>query len=104
MMCIPSISFLSSLSTVHLIVLSIKHDMRRGIIGNERRGDGGALHAEVTGRAKGREVGSVFSLCGFCQAEFCLARSVLLTALRILLILILNWFLQLQIQEEKYSY
>lgn len=28
---------------------------------------------KVTGRAKGREVSSVFSLCGFCQVEFCLA-------------------------------
>ena len=73
-MCIPPISFPSSLSTVPLIALSIKDNMRRGIIGNERREDLGALHAKVTGRAKGREVSSVFSLCGFCQAEFCLLR------------------------------
>lgn len=29
----------------------------------------------MTGRAKGREVNSVFSLSGFCQTEFCLACS-----------------------------
>jgi len=72
MMCIPPVSFPSSLSTVHLFELSIKHDMRRAIIENKRRGDLGALHAKVTGRAKGGEVSSVFYLCGFCQAEFCL--------------------------------
>lgn len=71
-MCIPPISFPSSLSTVHLIALPIKHNMRRGITGSERRGDLEALHAKVTGRAKGRELSSVFSSCGFCQAEFCL--------------------------------
>lgn len=63
-MCIPPISFPSSLSTVHVFVLYIKHDMRRG--------DLGAVHAKVTEKAKGREVSSEFSLCGFCQEEFCL--------------------------------
>lgn len=37
-----------------------------------RRGDLGAVHAKVTEKAKGREVSSEFSLCGFCQEEFCL--------------------------------
>lgn len=38
MMCVPLISSPNSHSTIHLIALSIKHDMRRGIIGNGRRG------------------------------------------------------------------
>lgn len=38
MMCIPLVSSPNSHSTVHLIALSIKHRMRRGIIGNGRRG------------------------------------------------------------------
>lgn len=71
-MRVPPISFSSSLSTVHLIAPSIKHNMRRGVIGNERRRDLEALHMKVTGRAKGRVLNLVFSSCGFCQAQFCL--------------------------------
>lgn len=70
MMCIPLVSSLSFLSAEHLMVLSIKHDMR-GIMGNERRGNLEALHVKVIGKAEAGEASSLLSSCGFYQVEFC---------------------------------
>lgn len=73
MRCIPPVGSLSFLSSIHLVVLFIEHKIRR-IIGNERRGNLGALHLKMTGRATAGEASSVFSLCGLYQVEFCFAQ------------------------------